>query len=335
MKIIKIEDVEKYTDEEIKRFFDRVVVIPTETVYGLAGRIDNDDILKDIYKIKGRPSNNPLILHVSDLDMLKTVIDGEISLKYKKLIERFWPGPLSLIFKANKNLSNVVRGSSMETVAVRMPLNKMLLRIISIVGVPLAAPSANISGRPSPTEINHVVNDFGDDIETYIDGGPCKFGLESTVFMELDGINYILRPGSVTKEDIEKAVNEPVILKTKADGSKIVSPGTKYTHYSPKVPVFLFVGEKYLENFKKEANTFKNKKIGIMIQNKDISKIEIENAILFDLGDTKEKSASRCFQGLRELENKVDVIFIKGFDTTNEGAAIMDRLEKASVKIIK
>lgn len=339
MKIISLEDIErnKYTKDEIKKFFDKTVVIPTETVYGLAGRTDNDKILKDIFQIKRRPSNNPLIVHISNRNMLKTIVKGEIPNEYNILMDKFWPGPLSLIFEASQNVSSVVKGNSMSTVAIRMPNKPGLLKLMDILNTPLAAPSANTSGQPSPTQIEHVVNDLGEKVETYIDGGKCELGLESTVFMHFENKNYILRPGSITKEEIEEVLQQPVEYKTKASGDVVVCPGTKYTHYSPKVPVYLFVGDKFVSSFKKQMEENATKKIGVMIETNKFESIRkfVDEDSVFLLGKNLKECASNCFSGLRHLENKVDMIFVCGFGYKNEGAAIMDRLEKASTKIFE
>ncbi|ORD94522.1 SUA5 [Enterospora canceri] len=336
MKTYKLEDFNnKDHRDKMIQAFNKAVVIPTETVYGLAGRIDNETALRDIYTIKGRASDNPLILLVSNRKMLKTVIKGEIPPKYQKLIDLFWPGPLSLIFMADETLSSTVRGSSLKTVAIRMPENKTLLELIDVIGVPLAAPSANTSGQPSPTEVSHAQNDLKNKVETYIDGGKCSFGLESTVFMGLGDENVILRPGSITPEQIEMALGEEVRIKNKADGTVVICPGTKYTHYSPKVDVVLFIGSNWLQNMIREVNRT-DQVVGVMASEDVLDQFDqIKNVKMFNMGSSVKMCASNCFSGFRKLENEVEIIFVRGFEQKGEGCAIMDRLEKASSKIVE
>lgn len=334
MQIFKIDEVLNFPYERLKLLFDTPVVIPTETVYGLAGVINNDNILNDIYQIKGRPSDNPLIVHISNLNMLKTLIKETISPEYTTLIKKYWPGPLTLIFKANDNVSSVVKGNHMDTIAVRMPNNIKLLKLIDKLNIPLAAPSANTSGQPSPTEINHVLNDLGNKVKTYIDDGKCPCGLESTIVSIQNNKITILRPGIITKEEIENCLQKEVNLYTKESNINYTIPGMKYTHYSPKIDVYLFIGKNYNNNMIKKAQNFKDKKIGIMGSN-DIDICGFKYEEIFYMGETLIECASNCFAGLRHLEKKVDLIFVKGFPYINEGVALMDRLEKASSEIIE
>lgn len=334
MQIFKIDEVLNFPYERLKLLFDTPVVIPTETVYGLAGVINNDNILSNIYQIKGRPSDNPLIVHISNLNMLKSLIKETILPEYAVLIKKYWPGPLTLIFKANDNVSNIVKGNHMDTIAIRMPNNSKLLKLIDKLGIPLAAPSANTSGQPSPTEINHVLNDLGNKVETYIDDGKCLYGLESTILSMQNNKITILRPGIITKEEIEKCLQKQVDLYTKISNINYTIPGMKYTHYSPKIDVYLFIGKDYNINMIKKAQHFKNKKIGIMGSN-DIIVHGFKYEEIFYMGKTLKECASNCFSGLRHFEKKVDLIFIKGFPCIDEGVALMDRLEKASNEIIE
>ncbi|OQS54508.1 ywlC [Ecytonucleospora hepatopenaei] len=338
MKILKLSDFEenKFTKEEILNFFNSTVVIPTETVYGLAGRIDNDNILKEIYMIKNRPSNNPLIVHVSNRKMLGQIVKGDICKEYHILMDKFWPGPLTLIYNAKEEVSNIVKGNSLNTVAVRMPQTKGVLNIIDTLGVPLAAPSANTSGRPSPTECKHAINDFKERVKTYIDGGKCSFGLESTVFMRSNGKNYILRPGSITKEEIENVLGEKVEVKPKCDDTKIICPGSKYTHYSPKIPLYLFKGANWYDLMKEEMKKLNDKKVGILLEEKKFKKavnsFNDSHIIVYCLGGDLKECAAKLFYSLLALENEVDIIFTCDFKRSGEGEALMDRIEKASLK---
>lgn len=330
MKIVKLDDLKTI---DIKSSFENPVVIPTETVYGLAARIDNQKAVENIFKIKGRPSDNPLILHIADLSMLYDLIDEPISPEYSLLIDNFWPGPLTLIFKCKNTVPTTVLGSNSNTVAVRMPKNQNLRNLIKEIGVPLAAPSANTSGKPSPTTVDHVIDDLGEKVELYIDDGPCTVGLESTIFGILNGESIILRPGNITKEQIESILKKPVKVKAKiADDSKIICPGQKYKHYSPVHPVYLFVGKDWKNNMIDHIEKLANKKIGIL-KRKGLD-YPCDFSLEYMLGERLDECIQRIFSGLRWLDKKCDVIFVVGFETNDQGLAIMDRLEKAASYII-
>lgn len=334
MKIIKLEDIKNIPDDQIFDYFKNVVVIPTETVYGLAARIDNINALKDIYMIKGRPTDNPLIIHVSSEKMLMEYIDGEIPIEYRKLIDKFWPGPLSLLFKAKECVPRIVTGSMSMNVVARMPYSKDLRDMIERIGVPLAAPSANKSGRPSPTELNHILDDLKNDVEVFIDGGRCHKGLESTIFGIIDSKCTLLRPGNITKEEIENVLGVKIDTRTKVkDNEKIVSPGQKYKHYSPIHPFYLFRGDNWKENMESERLRNKDKRIGFLIGSNVF--FDSEGYDMYDLGRTLEECAYNLFDGLIELDRRCDIIFAKEFEECNLGFAIMDRLCKAASKIIE
>ncbi len=330
MKIIKLDNVEQ---EFIKEYSMKPFVIPTETVYGLAGRIDNDDVLKSIFKLKGRPSDNPLIIHISSFKMLNSLMEGELHKKYSLLINHFWPGPLSIIVKAKKNISKLIYGNTPRLIAVRMPDSPSLLNLINIIGVPLAAPSANKSGRPSPTNINHVIDDFGTELDVYIDGGPTKIGIESTVINIIDDKIVILRPGGITKEQLEEFLNENVEVKNNiiAD-EKIMCPGIKYKHYSPRIPVYLFKGKQRYENMEKFFKKVNNKKIGFIGTEDEKNNLSVFK--FYNLGNSKKEIAKNLFNNLINAEKECDLICISEIDLDNEGLALMDRITKASSYII-
>lgn len=331
MKIVKLDEIGRV---DVQQYFEDVVVVPTETVYGLAARIDNEKALKNIFKIKGRPSDNPLIVHISDLDMLGGLVDGDVPAEYSALMDRFWPGPLTLVFKRRESVSKTVVGkSSIDTVAVRMPKGEKIRNLIRRLGVPLAIPSANTSGKPSPTRVEHVIDDLGEKVALYIDDGPCEIGLESTVFGIIDGNYVILRPGSVTKESIESVVGKKVLVKSKAENSeKLVCPGQKYRHYSPEHPVYLFTGSAWYQDMLKCGQALGNAKIGILRRR------GLEYPTVFykeyDLGESLQDCAQNTFSGLRFLDKTCDAIFVVGFALEDEGLAIMDKLEKAASYII-
>lgn len=314
--------------------FDDPFVIPTETVYGLAARIDREDALKRIYEIKGRPSDNPLIVHVSSQEMLRELIADGIPAVYVPLIERFWPGPLTLVFKCRESLSKTVRGSGSDTVAVRMPKSAVLRRLIERIGVPLAAPSANTSGRPSPTAVGHAIDDLGDKVSLYIDDGPCEVGLESTVLGMIDAKAVLLRPGVVTREALEDALGISIELRnTHSPGQRLLCPGQKYRHYSPAIPVYLFKGVDWQGKMKKIQEGMPGKKIGVMVPSASIGEVEAFKCI--DLGESITDCCKSFFAGLRELDKTCDAIFAVTFSTDHEGLAIMDRLGKAATYVIE
>lgn len=354
MKIIKSEDV--VIEDVLHHFENEVVVIPTETVYGLAANIYNEEALKQIFILKGRPSDNPLIVHISSLEMLESLIEGTIPEEYKVLIEKFWPGPMSLLFPAKKSISKIVTGG-LDTIVVRMPKHNLILDILDKLKKPLAAPSANLSGSPSPSSVQHVVDDFGSHVNLYIDGGDCEVGLESTVFSILDNKPAILRPGGITKEQIMKCIKRDVSLNYLVDESKILmkvksnnqdklhldfnkdkeglmSPGQKYKHYSPTNKFILFISDRkdITENILKLIK--EDSKIGIMKhKNTFYNPKELQNLTIFDLGNTKKQICSNIFKGLRFLDKKCDFIFTCSVDSNDEGSAIMDRLQKAATEI--
>lgn len=327
MKIINIRDA---LNENLDEMFKNPVVIPTETVYGLAAKIDSENALNKIFEIKGRPKDNPLIIHISSYEMLYNIVDNDIPEEYKALMDKFWPGPLTLIFKSKGIISSSVKGSSSSnTIAVRMPKSKLLRSLIEKIGVPLAAPSANTSGKPSPTCIQHAIDDLNDKVEYYIDDGPCSLGLESTVFGVIDSKPLLLRPGFVTKENIEDILKCEIIVKTKANSFEPnICPGQKYRHYSPSIPVILFKGNKWAQNMEKEYSKYSDKKIGLMCISSPDPKILYFRK--FFNGKCIKEYANAIFAGLRELDKECDVIFVQGVSLENEGMAIMDRLEKAS-----
>lgn len=215
----------------------KVVAFPTETVYGLGARVDHVEALDRIYELKGRPSDNPLIVHISGLDQLKRLTPWWNHPTVLQLAQVFWPGPLAMIVPRLPLIADRITGG-LDTVAIRMPNHPLALALIEACG-PLAAPSANRSGRPSPTCAHHVREDFGTQIPV-IDGGNCTIGLESTVLDLSVDPPCILRPGNITAAQLEAVMGKPV--KSASETSSMKSPGTKYRHYAPRTPVVLFEG---------------------------------------------------------------------------------------------
>lgn len=335
MRVVSVADLD--IDSAVGSF-DDVVVVPTETVYGLAASIYKPRAIEKVFRLKRRPSDNPLIVHVSSGQMLEQIVEGPIPDEYRRLMDRFWPGPLTLLFKSRECVSCGVR-AGLDTVAVRMPNNRCLLEIIERLGEPVAAPSANVSGRPSPTAIEHVVEDFGDELGLVIDGGACPVGVESTVVQLVDGKLQVLRPGGISVADIRDVVSCEVVVRSKVEeGGVVLSPGQKYRHYSPRSEVVLFKGEaeavrsgilKYIEERPDVC-------VGVAVHSGMCLEIaEGRRVEVFDMGRTKREVCRNLFEGLRRLDKTSDVILVAGVDYEGPGLAIMDRLEKAASKIVE
>lgn len=342
--IISSIEIENINMEEIKKQAKllkegKTVIFPTETVYGLgANALDENAVIK-IYEAKGRPSDNPLIVHINEKNEIYDLA-SEISEKAEIIMDKFWPGPITIILK-KKNIVPDRTSGGLDTVAIRMPSHKIAREIIKQAGIPIAAPSANISGRPSPTKAKHVYEEMNGRVDGIVLGGDCNFGLESTVLDMTTDIPMILRPGSITKEDLEEIVGHVIIdpsLEKKEDNITAKAPGMKYTHYAPDADVYIVSGEeKNIINKINElskTNNEKGLKTGVMCLNKNINQYNCE---AIGLGDTLKEVASNLFDALREMdERKVDIVYSEEFSREGVGQAIMNRLNKsAGYKIIK
>ncbi|CAE6439368.1 hypothetical protein ACGC1H_000778 [Rhizoctonia solani] len=347
--------------EELKR--DQVIVFPTETVYGLAANALHVPAVQRIFSAKGRPSDNPLIVHVSDLPMLYTLLPPGFVLPktYERMIDAFWPGPLTLLFPADPTIVPSIITAGHPTVAVRMPSHPIARALIAASRLPLAAPSANTSGSPSPTRAVHVERDLGarGKVDVILDGGACDVGLESTVVdgLEPDGHIRILRPGGITVEEIERAVGaETKVLVHKRDYTDSAlenaptTPGMKYRHYSPGVPVVLLVsiprgensgsGEELgtvIESFISDT-TSASRKIGLLLLDDSPLHMALRAldvpTIRHSLGSIYEpaEAARNLFHGLITLEQDgAEIIFVEAVDETKEGLAVMNRVRKAAL----
>jgi L-threonylcarbamoyladenylate synthase len=282
-----------------------LVAFPTETVYGLGANALNEKAVSKIFIAKGRPQDNPLIVHISDVKQLNSLVD-KIPKKANKLMEKFWPGPLTLIFKKSKMVPDVVT-CGLDSVAIRMPENKIALNLIEKSGVPIAAPSANISGKPSPTTAEHVLEDLDGKINLIIDGGEVEIGLESTVLDLTKKTPQILRPGKVTKKQLEKVIGK---VKDNGKSKKVKSPGMKYRHYSPNAKVLII---KTKEEIKKIHEKNRDKKIKILNYSDEIT------------------MAHNLFKDFRSCDKEgYDIILVKAPREKDLGFAIMNRLRKAS-----
>lgn len=313
-----------------------LVAIPTETVYGLGANAFDREAVKNIFKAKGRPNDNPLIVHVSDVGMVENIV-SEIPPKAKMLMNAFWPGPLSIIMKKRDVIPSEV-SAGLATVAVRMPEHKVALEIIKASGVCIAAPSANTSGRPSPTDAKHVLADLGDKIDAIADGGRCRVGIESTVIDMTGEIPVILRPGGITAKMIKEVIGEikaPEIRLKDDDTPKC--PGMKYEHYSPEAEVYVIECSKNIKKAEVEklVSIYGNEKTGILdcsVFNADTFTYEY-----IDCGDTSEKYACELFAALREFDiRKCDTVFALIYFDDELSDSVRNRLYKAAGnKIIK
>ena len=314
-----------------------LVAFPTETVYGIGANSFNERAIMKIFQAKGRPQDNPLIIHVSDIKTVNELVD-KIPVKAKILMDKFWPGPLTLIFKKSSKVP-IANTAGLDTVAIRMPSNKIAYLLIKEAGVPISAPSANISGRPSPTDAVHVIEDLEGKVDIIIDGGSCDVGVESTVIDLTVETPMILRPGAITKAMIEKFIGkvniDPTILGVQNNNLKPKSPGMKYKHYSPNAEVYIVNGEleKVVKKIKDltEEQLKKGKKVGIMATVQTSTKYEKGEIIVVGDRSKPDTIAKNLFRVLRDFDKKgVDVIYSEGFQYEEIGLAIMNRLEKAA-----
>ncbi len=305
---------------------DGVGAFPTETVYGLGANGLSPSAVKKIYKAKGRPSDNRLILHISVLEMLNTIA-SDINENSKKLIKAFWPGPLTLIFKKT-NLVPEETSGGLNTVAVRFPKNEIAQQLIKATGKPIAAPSANISGKPSPTRFSHVEFDLLDKVDFIIDGGNSLYGLESTIVDCTRDIPIILRPGTITKQMIEHvigATNLDQSLLKKQDSIKAIAPGMKYKHYSPVAEVILVKGYDTSSAIKKLISSQPDKKIGVLCDVSNFNKYD-ENRFNIQVLDE-----SNLYHALRKFDFlKMDIVYAEFLNENDDTLALMNRLKKSA-----
>lgn len=318
-----------YSSESVRKAADilrngGIVGMPTETVYGLAANALDEKAVREIFIAKGRPQDNPLIVHISDMDMLPKLV-REIPDVAVQLAERFWGGPLTMIFPKSDIIPDVTSGG-LDTVAVRMPASEAARAIIDECGFPIAAPSANLSGSPSPTTAQHVFRDMDGRIPLIIDGGACSCGVESTVICFREGRIHILRPGGVTAEmlsefadiEIDKAVSAKP-----AEGERVLSPGMKYKHYSPKADVYIVDehGPDFAYYCKCHA-VGKTIAMGIGCDECDI---------FVDYGSTPELQAQRLFALLRNADDEgADKVFVEMPSMDGVGLAVYNRLLRAA-----
>lgn len=326
---------EEYNEEKIKEAAQdilngKLVIFPTETVYGIGANALNDNACKNIFKAKGRAGDNPLIVHVNNVDMIKQLVEEPNEIE-KTLINTFYPGPFTLILKA-KNIIPKSVTAGLDTVGIRMPSNKIANKLIEFAGIPIAAPSANVSGRPSGTKIEDILKEFDGKVSTIIDDGMVDIGLESTVVRVIDNKVRILRPGKITKEDIEKLGIEVEIdnnILGKYDGKeKVLSPGMKYRHYAPNTKCMMVYSKNEEAMVNKINELIKDKKALVVCRDKNFDKYDTKNKI--KMGNSLEEMAHNIFSILRQVDNyNVDIVIIEGMQKDGLGLALNNRLLRA------
>lgn len=340
--ILRKVDVDNIDMEVIKEASDilhagDMVAFPTETVYGLGADALDEMASKKIYAAKGRPSDNPLIVHVANEQQILPLVK-EIPESARKLMKAFWPGPLTIIF----NKSDVVpygTTGGLDTVAIRMPNHKVALTLIEESNIPIAAPSANTSGRPSPTTAMHVMDDLNGKISMVIDGGAVGIGIESTIVDVTGDIPMILRPGYINKKMLEEVVGEvtidKAILEPVSPDLKPKAPGMKYKHYAPKADFTMFDGDidKVADRINELAESYikKGYKVGIISSAESKDRYRYGEVISIGSRNNELSISKNLYKVLREFDDKqVDYILGETFRSEELGQAIMNRLLKAA-----
>lgn len=313
----------------------QLVAFPTETVYGLGANAMDSHACEQIFRVKGRPQDNPLIVHVANLKMMESLVERWTD-PAARCAERFWPGPLTLVLEKTAFVPDVVSGG-LGTVAVRMPNHPVALRLIEASSVPIAAPSANLSGKPSPTSGAHVWNDLHGRIPMILDAGGCFVGVESTVLDLTGEVPTILRPGGITKEQLEEVLGE-VAVDHPTGNQPPKAPGMKYRHYAPQGELILMIGERenILRRMSEEIikGQARHKKVGILCTLESAAHLHSKLPdLLFVLGSEErpEEVAGSLYEGLRLCDEQgMDIILAEGVNENGLGFAIMNRLQKAS-----
>ena len=310
-----------------------LVAFPTETVYGLGADAFDSDAAAKIYEAKGRPSDNPLIVHISDKSQIDELSAG-YSEKAKKLIDAFMPGPFTIILKKSERVPDGVT-ACMDTVGIRFPEIEIARRFIAASGVPVAAPSANISGKPSPTTARDVMEDMQGRIDAIIDGGDCEVGVESTIVDATGETPVVLRPGGITYDEIcavvPDAVIDPHILESLKDGEQPKCPGMKYKHYAPEAEVYVVEGN--MADVKKKITELvnENEKAGKICGVLTMSENAYDGAVILQGGMTNKEYAKGLFANLREFDRlKVDIVYAEFEERDGYGLAVKNRLYKSA-----
>jgi L-threonylcarbamoyladenylate synthase len=310
---------------------NEVVALPTETVYGLGGNAKDDEAVSKIFAAKGRPVDNPLIIHIAEQNQLNEFV-AEVPRKASLLIETFWPGPLTIILKVKEGILSDKATAGLGTVGVRMPDHPVALALLKACGLPIAAPSANSSGKPSPTTAQHVLEDLEGKIAGIVDGGPTGVGVESTVLDCTEDIPVILRPGAVTKEQLEEVVGEVRVDRALTETDlKPKAPGMKYQHYAPNAPLYLVAGSHaFLQQLVKEKQQ-EGLRVGVLTTEESVNDYQADVVLACGRRTEPETVAASLYGVLRDFNHeKVDIIFSEMFSNSGVGHAIMNRLQKAA-----
>ena len=313
-----------------------LVAFPTETVYGLGADGLNREAVAKIFQAKGRPGDNPLILHISALDQIAPLIACELSPVAKKMADTFWPGPLTMIFpKSARVPENVSAGLS--TVAIRFPAHPDAQRLIAAAETPIAAPSANRSGKPSPTTANHVFEDMDGRIPLILDGGECLVGVESTVVDMTGPVPHILRPGGITAEQIAQVAGasevDSAVMRPLAEGEKPRSPGMAHRHYAPNGQLTVFTGDsdRVIQRIQSEYDCAKANGSRPLILSMEAHVASYGDRRIESLGADETAMAHRLFALLRDADHmEADVLFAEGVEAKGVGLAVMNRLGRAA-----
>ena len=328
---------------EVGRVISRggLAAFPTETVYGLGANALDGLAVAGIFAAKGRPADNPLIVHVADMEIIPELA-AEVPERAITLMKAFWPGPLTIILPVGEKVPVQVT-AGLNTVALRMPGHPVALGLIRAAGVPIAAPSANTSGRPSPTTAEHVQHDLTGHIDIILDAGPADVGLESTVLDLTVPIPTILRPGGITPDKLKAVLDEVAIAPAAAEAANMTepprSPGMKYTHYAPKAPLYLIEGEgrQVAVKIKELAGKYRDKgqRVGILTYVGGADFAPYGLVLLAGKRESPETVAASLYSVLRRFDqSEVDVILAEGVEDQGIGIAVMNRLRKAAREVI-
>lgn len=310
-----------------------LVLFPTETVYGIGANGLNEKAVKNIFIAKGRKQDNPLILHVCNMDMINRIAKNISKLEYK-LISSFFPGPFTIVLERKDIVPNIVTGG-LDTVGIRMPSNEIALKLIELSDRPIAAPSANISGKPSGTNVDDIFAELKDKVDVIIDGGECNIGVESTVVRVIDNVPHILRPGKITPEQIKEIAGNVIvdkhILQKLEDEKEALSPGMKYRHYAPNskcVLVYSDNNDKMIAKINDISKEYTNPLIISCIENKE--KYNCKYVLDIYHKDNLEELSKNIFHTLRKVDSySPDIVIIEGVKKDGLGLAIMNRLIRA------
>lgn len=339
MKTLRLDIISGDYDKNIKIASDilksgGIVAVPTETVYGLAASALDDNAIKNVFKAKGRPQDNPLIVHISGMDMLRKVA-REIPDTAVKCANAFWPGPFTMVLKRTDLVAESVCGG-LDTVAIRMPSEQSIRDIIDCSGLPLAAPSANTSGMPSPTTYTHVLNDLDGKIDAVVCGNDCLVGVESTVVSLFGEKPRLLRPGAITLEQLKEVLPDievdKAVLAEPEKNAKVSSPGMKYKHYSPKTEAFLVEGSS--KDFAEFVNGKENSLALCFSEDEEFISTKY---MVYGTKSDESTLAKNVFSALRDVDNEnVTSVYIHAPSKSGVGLAVYNRLIRAAAyKVIK